>query len=136
MTAGDTAATASEEPAWIKVPDVKEDDIWIGEMTSISINGKSIILLNAEGELRAYANRCPHQDTPLDEGMFEDGVLTCSSHLWEFDVVSGAGINPSSARLMPYDLRIDGAGQLYVMVPACRGATDCQSVTSMTKNGS
>jgi nitrite reductase/ring-hydroxylating ferredoxin subunit len=29
----------------------------------------------------------------LDQCWIEDGTLTCSRHMWEFDVLTGKGVN-------------------------------------------
>jgi toluene monooxygenase system ferredoxin subunit len=36
------------------------------------------------------------------------GVLTCAAHEWEFDARTGRGLNPASARLHSYPVRLDG----------------------------
>jgi toluene monooxygenase system ferredoxin subunit len=100
--------------SWLTVPGITEDELWIGEMRAVEVGGRSILLLNVGGEIRAYANRCPHQASPLDDGLFEDGVLTCSSHLWEFDAASGAGINPSNACLDAFAVEIGPKGEIHV----------------------
>jgi len=89
------------------------DDLWIGDMEAFPVAGKSILLVNVEGIFKAYANMCPHQAVPLDEGKLEGCVLTCRAHLWEFDVGTGLSINPSNKRLAEYPVRIvDGMVQV------------------------
>jgi len=84
------------------------DDLWIGDMDAFSIGGRPVLLVNAEGVFKAYANICPHQDIPLVEGKLEGCVLTCRAHHWQFDVTSGLSINPANQRLMEYPVRISG----------------------------
>jgi len=84
------------------------DDLWIGDMDAFSISGKQVLLVNAEGVFKAYANVCPHQDIPLVEGKLEGCVLTCRAHHWQFDVTNGLSINPANQRLVEYPVRING----------------------------
>jgi len=86
------------------------DDVWEGEMESFDISdGKSVLLIGMEGgEIKAYQAMCPHQQIELVEGTFEDCVLTCRAHLWQFDCKSGKGINPDDAQLAEYPIKIDG----------------------------
>jgi len=91
------------------------DELWIGELAGVEVAGHKVLLLNAGGEIRAYEDRCPHLSSPLSEGFLEDNVLICSTHLWEFDCLTGAGINPRSCGLSAYPVRVeDGAIQVGV----------------------
>lgn len=91
------------------------DDLWEGDMTAVTVAATSVLLLNVDGEVRAYRNRCPHQDWALDEGDFDGETLICSRHLWEFDARSGAGINPDNCRLADLPCRVaDGVIEVQV----------------------
>lgn len=86
------------------------EDLWEGEMTQVEIAGSPVLLVNVGGEVRAYAGLCPHQDTPLATGTFENETIICASHLWEFDAKTGEGVNPTGCRLQSYLVKIeDGA---------------------------
>lgn len=92
--------------AFEKVCDL--DDLWEGEMEAFDVKGKEILLVHADGgNVRAFPARCPHQDHPLVEGEFENGVLTCSAHLWQFDVLTGKGVNPTDCELVCLPVKIE-----------------------------
>ncbi len=82
------------------------DDLWSGEMKGLSIAGVPVLLLNIDGEIRAYADLCPHQRSPLSAGSLQENVLTCATHQWQFDATTGQGINPKNACLSPIAVRI------------------------------
>lgn len=85
------------------------DDLWEGEMESFEVDGREILLVWPEGgELRAFQGSCPHQDIPLVEGKFDGKTLICRAHMWQFDVFSGRGINPSDCALAQYPVRVEG----------------------------
>ena len=90
------------------------DDLWEGDMTALTVAGESVLLVNAGGAVRAYSNRCPHQASGLDEGDLDGEPLTCAKHLWEFNVVTGRGINPDDARLSGFGCKIGDDGTIYV----------------------
>lgn len=76
------------------------------------VNG---FLVNHEGELRAWVNRCPHVGTPLDlwpnEFYTDDGRdLICSTHGAIFEPLTGhCTIGPCAGdALRPLPLRRDG----------------------------
>jgi hypothetical protein len=54
------------------------DDLWEGDMTAVMVDGESVLLVNIDGTVRAYSNRCPHQASALDEGYLDGETLTCS----------------------------------------------------------
>ncbi|MGI9606044.1 MAG: Rieske (2Fe-2S) protein [Acidimicrobiales bacterium] len=54
-------------------------------------SGEAVLLLTDEGP-RAYVNRCPHNDLPLEGAWIRDGVLTCPHHFWRFDAETGLGM--------------------------------------------
>jgi toluene monooxygenase system ferredoxin subunit len=85
------------------------DDLWAGEMRAVSLGAVDVLLCNLDGAPVAYEDRCPHQASPLSEGVLsEDGVLTCAAHEWEFNARTGCRVNPASACLHRYPVRLDG----------------------------
>jgi toluene monooxygenase system ferredoxin subunit len=90
------------------------DDLWEGEMEAVEVEGKPVLLVNLDGNVIAYQNRCPHQEWPLNDGDLDDNKLTCAQHLWEFDVTTGKGINPSTCALTGYQCKVDDDGTISV----------------------
>ena len=83
------------------------DDVWEGDMDVFDIDGQDVLIVHgAEGEIRAYDPICPHQEHPLIEGDLENCILTCSAHLWQFDVISGKGVNPTGTSLIKFPIEI------------------------------
>ena len=92
------------------------EDLCIGEMLGVEVGGIKILLLNVEDEVRAYLDRCPHRASALSEGSLEDFKLTCATHLWEFNALTGRGINPESSELIRFPVRVEN-GMILVEVP-------------------
>jgi len=44
------------------------DDLWSGEMVGLDVAGNSILLVNIDDHIYAYADECPHQKSRLSEG--------------------------------------------------------------------
>ncbi|MEV0227171.1 Rieske 2Fe-2S domain-containing protein [Streptomyces sp. NPDC050704] len=94
------------------------EDLWAGEMTGVELGGMRVVLLNVAGEIRAFEDRCPHLGSRLTEGDLQDATLVCASHLWEFDALSGNGINPGNCRLTAIGTRVrEGRIELLMPVP-------------------
>ena len=92
--------------SWVRAASL--DELWEGEMMSVTLNGAPIMLCHVAGCVYAYSDRCPHQATPLSEGKLEDYLLRCRAHEWVFDVRTGHGVNPAGECLHRYQVKLDG----------------------------
>ncbi len=85
------------------------DELWQGEMEVFEVVNTEVLLIHTEsGEVQAVQAICPHQEVDLVDGELEGEVLTCCMHLWQFNVTTGKGINPTHAELAKYPVKIDG----------------------------
>lgn len=89
------------------------DDVWEGELVPFDVGPRKILLINLDDQFHAYDATCPHQDQSLCEGTLDGNILTCPAHMWQFDVTTGAGINPTGCKLKSYALRLE-ADDVYV----------------------
>lgn len=89
------------------------DDLWIGEMRGYVVQGSKVLLVRTDDAVHAYEDRCAHLGVMLSKGSLEGRVLTCSAHGWQYDVCTGGGVNPASARLKPFPVKVEG-GDLFV----------------------
>jgi toluene monooxygenase system ferredoxin subunit len=99
----------SDGLTWVRA--LAEQDLIEGDMADVEIDGRLLLLARLPGgQVRAYQGECPHLGTPLAEGDWDPdtNVLTCSSHLWEFDLTDGTGVNPSDCALRQYRVRSEG----------------------------
>jgi toluene monooxygenase system ferredoxin subunit len=78
-------------------------------MLALDVGGNSILLVNIDDHIYAYANACPHQKSRLNEGNLIGKTLRCARHHWEFDVCTGRGINPQSACLKVFSVSIESS---------------------------
>lgn len=90
------------------------DDLWDGDMAPVDVDGTKVLLVNVEGEVKAYLNRCPHQAWALDEGDFDGRTLTCIRHMWTFDASDGQGINPDDECLTTFRCEVGEDGIIRV----------------------
>jgi toluene monooxygenase system ferredoxin subunit len=106
-----------EDEEW--QPAMPFDDLWIGEMIGLELAGVPVLLVNIEAEVRAYVDSCPHQRSRLSEGELAGCALTCGTHRWEFDALTGQGLNPPTSQLARLPVRVRN-GMIEVMVEAGR----------------
>jgi len=102
--------------AFVRV--IASDELWDGEMKSCTVAGLRVclLLLRIGDTVRAYEDRCAHLGVPLSEGTLRGSVLTCSAHHYEYDALTGCGINPCTVKLVEFPLRIED-GAICVDVP-------------------
>jgi toluene monooxygenase system ferredoxin subunit len=91
------------------------DELWSGEMRGCVVGGRRVLVVRLDDTAYAYEDRCAHLGVALSEGRLEGHVLTCAAHDWEYDARTGHGINPASARLTPFRVRVQG-GEIFVDV--------------------
>ncbi|MFD1556880.1 Rieske (2Fe-2S) protein [Paraburkholderia silviterrae] len=59
--------------------------------------GRSVVVFNVAGRLRAIENSCPHNGASLANGRLDGSVLTCPAHGLRFDL--DAGCTPGAGKL-------------------------------------
>jgi len=84
------------------------DDVWTGEKVGLVVGGRPILLVNVDGVVCAYEDRCRHKGVRLSEGRLEGSVITCAAHGWQYDARTGRGINPEAVVLPRYEVTIAG----------------------------
>lgn len=101
--------------------DPEHRHVAVGPVASIPRNrcllvgsGEAVLLLTDEGP-RAYVNRCPHNDLPLDGAWIRDGVLTCPHHFWRFDAETGVGMTEPEG-LVSLEV-VESLGDVQVVLP-------------------
>ncbi len=78
-------------------------------LEKFEVDGIEIMIANYGEGYRAFPPRCPHMEEPLCEsGMLFDGLLTCSKHLWQWNMKTGETIGIAERELLFYDLKQEG----------------------------
>ena len=81
----------------------------------IAVGDGRVVVVRVGSELRAFENRCLHQDSLLDGGIVRNGVLSCPLHFWRYRVDDGSLIG--SKRSLPH-FPIDVVdGEAFVLLP-------------------
>ena len=78
-------------------------------LEKFEVDGIEIMIANFGEGYRAFPPRCPHMEEPLCEsGMLFDGLLTCSKHLWQWNMKTGETIGIAEKELLFYDVKQEG----------------------------
>ena len=84
-------------------------DVKPGQGIVAEANGKTLAVFNVDGIFHAIDNTCVHRGGPLGEGDLEGSVVTCPWHGWEFNVTTGECVNNPSAKVVVYQVQVEGA---------------------------
>ena len=79
-----------------------------GDCLGVKVEGVFIGIYNIDGNYYAMNNICPHLGGVLTYGFFDDNVVTCPLHMWEFDVQTGKCLWPEQEKLPTYPVKIEG----------------------------
>jgi len=81
---------------------------------TVMLDGRSVVVNEAEGALVAYPALCPHQLGPLCDAALDQGTVTCPWHGYRFDVRSGDCLSGQTCRLtdLPQVREVAGRVQL------------------------
>ena len=100
--------------AWKKVCSV--DDVAPESLKRFEVDGVSVLVANLGGEFRIYPPACPHMEEPLEQsGVCKEGLLTCTKHLWQWDMRTGEPRGPAEKSLLMYEARCEGDDLLVML---------------------
>jgi nitrite reductase/ring-hydroxylating ferredoxin subunit len=86
----------------------RKQELAPGDFRCVEVQGRKLLLYNVAGSFYATSATCAHLGGPLDEGLFEDGVVTCPWHAWQFDVRTGESIYDPGRRVAVYPVTVVG----------------------------
>ncbi|WP_352700671.1 non-heme iron oxygenase ferredoxin subunit [Mesorhizobium sp. M0590] len=101
---------------WVSV--LPAEQLSVGQMIGVEIDGRRIAIFNVEGGFYATDNICTHAFAILSDGWFEGNVIECPLHGGKFDVCSGRVLGePVERDLGTYPTRLVG-GEIQIALPS------------------
>ena len=93
--------------SWKRVCSI--DEVAENSLKQFEVDGITVVVANLGDDVRAYPPTCPHMEEPFAEsGICEGGVLTCTKHLSQWDMRTGAELGIAEKPLLIYEVRRDG----------------------------
>lgn len=65
------------------------------------------VFRNADDEVFALRDRCPHKGGPLSQGIVHGRSVTCPLHNWRIDLASGESLAPDVGCTRAYPVKLD-----------------------------
>jgi toluene monooxygenase system ferredoxin subunit len=87
------------------------EDVPDNTLRRFIVGGIPVVVANYAGAFRVLPPVCPHMEEPLDEsGVIANCVLTCTKHLWSWNLGSMKMLGETERPLQAYDVKeLDGS---------------------------
>lgn len=95
---------------------LRVDELPDDRAVSRMVDGHAVGVVRLDGRLTAFDPLCPHKFSDLCDGLLEAGAVVCPTHLWAFDLRTGACRNVPGARIALYPAREED-GWVLVELP-------------------
>jgi 3-phenylpropionate/trans-cinnamate dioxygenase ferredoxin component len=93
------------------------DDVPLGKMKTVNVNGQPVVLANVDGTIYAFSGICSHADGPLGRGKLLGAVVECPFHGGQFEVSSGKAVTPPATDdVATFAAQIEG-DDIWVALP-------------------
>lgn len=94
---------------WAKVGAL--DDIpQLGARVVTSVHGDIAVFRNAQDEVFALLDKCPHKGGPLSQGIVFGRHVACPLHNWNIGLADGEAVAPDVGCTRRFDVRVEQGG--------------------------
>jgi 3-phenylpropionate/trans-cinnamate dioxygenase ferredoxin subunit len=92
---------------WVELPGA--GSVADGELRTVSVEGRGLVVARCDGVLRALEDRCSHDDGPLGEGALAGCEVVCPRHGGRFDLRDGRATRmPAVRSIRAFPVREEG----------------------------
>ena len=97
---------------WVRACRV-EDIPKLGARVVKSAQGDIALFRNAEEEVFALADKCPHKGGPLSQGIVFGRKVACPLHNWNIGLEDGRAVAPDQGCTKHYAVKVE-AGEVFL----------------------
>lgn len=98
---------------WVKA--CEENEIKEGDIIEKRVNEIDIVVMRNDDQFFAAQAICPHMDEKLCNGLLKKSKLTCTKHLWQWDLQTGNPLGAAEKPIHMYKTNLK-EGVVYVCV--------------------
>ncbi len=77
--------------------------------------GDIAVFRNAEDEVFALRDKCPHKGGPLSQGIVFGKTVACPLHNWNIKLDDGCAIAPDEGCAQKFAVKVEG-GEVYLRI--------------------
>ncbi len=97
---------------WVEVGSV-EDIPPLGARVVKNGEKEIAVFRNANDEVFAVNDSCPHKQGKLSQGIVHDKSVTCPLHNWKIDLTTGEALGPDEGCTGHYEVKVE-AGKIFL----------------------
>ena len=101
-----SAVMKDKAVSWTRVCTLEEIPR-LGARVVKSAHGNIAVFRNAEDEVFALLDKCPHKGGPLSQGIVHGRSVTCPLHNWKIDLTSGESLAPDVGCTRSYPVKLE-----------------------------
>ena len=99
---------------WVRACSVTDIPV-LGARVVKGKHGDIAVFRNAEDEVFALADKCPHKGGPLSQGIVFGRKVACPLHNWNIQLEEGNAVAPDVGCAKRYPVKIE-AGEVYLQI--------------------
>ncbi|MBL7759741.1 MAG: Rieske 2Fe-2S domain-containing protein [Sediminibacterium sp.] len=103
---------AEKKINWVKIAESLAEIAWQpNDMCIVPAEGKMVTLARFNGQLYAFAQKCPHASGIMADGFLDAmGNVVCPVHRYKFSMENGRNINGEGYYLKTYLVKTEDSG--------------------------
>ena len=92
------------------------DDIpQLGARVVRTAQGNVAVFRNADDEVFALFDRCPHRGGPLSQGIVFGRRVACPLHGWNIELADGKAVAPDQGCTLTFEVKVED-GAVYLLI--------------------
>jgi nitrite reductase (NADH) small subunit len=92
-----------------------EDIPKLGARVVKNAGGNIAVFRNAEDEVFALHDKCPHKGGPLSQGIVHGRKVACPLHNWNIQLEDGCAVAPDQGCTKSYPVKVE-AGEVFLQI--------------------
>jgi nitrite reductase (NADH) small subunit len=109
------ARAAQAGSGWKRVCALDEIPVLGSRVVRSERHGDIAVFRNAEDEVFAVHDRCPHKGGPLSQGIVHGRQVTCPLHGLKIHLESGEAVAPDTGCARPFEVKVEN-GEVFLSV--------------------
>lgn len=93
-----------QKDGWTETINIK--DLPRGTTQTLDVDGESVLLSRFGDKITAFRNACAHMGLRLDDGVIDEGLITCPFHGFQYSLESGECLTAPEVQLQPHGVRV------------------------------
>ena len=93
-----------QKDGWTETVNLK--DLPDGTTQTLDIDDQSVLLSRFGDKITCFNNSCAHMGFRLDDGVIDEGLITCPFHGFQYSLESGECLTAPEVQLQPHGVRV------------------------------